>query len=247
MINKRLICLILFSTLTTMAQNLKKLSYTDKNQKLNGLITDSKENNLPGVLILPAWMGIDEEAKSAATSLQEHGYIALIADIYGEGNIPTNIEEAKKITSFYKANYEDYQKRINIALEELVKQGADRNNLVVIGYCFGGTGALEAARGNLNIKGAVSIHGSLTNGLNRNNKIHADVLVLHGADDESVSKQDIENLTNEMNQSQVNWQMIYYGNSKHTFTNPASKDYNEVMSKRSWSHVLNYLQEVLKK
>jgi dienelactone hydrolase len=41
-----------------------------------------------------------------------------------------------------------------------VKSGANPDNIVVI-YCFGGTGVLEAARGHLNVKGSVSFHGGL--------------------------------------------------------------------------------------
>jgi dienelactone hydrolase len=41
-------------------------------------------------LILPAWKGIDNEAKNAAIELEKQGYIAFVADIYGEGNIPAD-------------------------------------------------------------------------------------------------------------------------------------------------------------
>src|SRR5690606_19887601 len=109
---------------------------------------------------LPAWMGIDNEAKTAALDLATRNYLVMIADIYGKGNIPTNVDEAKKITTYYKNDYKAYQHRIKIALETLIANGANPNKIVVIGYCFGGTGALEAARGNLNVNGIVSIHGS---------------------------------------------------------------------------------------
>ncbi len=48
------------------SQKLKPVSYQDGSQKLNGLITSNAGKKLPGVLILPAWKGIDEEAKTAA-------------------------------------------------------------------------------------------------------------------------------------------------------------------------------------
>ena len=94
------------------SQNLKTISYSDGSQKLNGLITSNAGKKLPGVLILPAWKGIDEEAKTAAKDLEKEGYIAFIADIYGEGNIPTDNASAAKTAGFYKQNYEAYQNRI---------------------------------------------------------------------------------------------------------------------------------------
>src|SRR5690606_6717340 len=111
---------------------------------------------------------------------------------------------------------------------------------------FGGTGALEAARGNLNINGIVSIHGSLTNGLNRNNTILPQILIENGADDESVSQNDILNFMKEMKETNAIWQFNNYGNSKHTFTNPDSKDYNEIMSKKSWLDTVEFIDNLIK-
>lgn len=237
---------MVFIIQTMFAQNLKPIQYKDGTQKLNGLITDNTTGKKPGVLILPAWMGIDNEAKTAALELQKQGYIVMIADIYGEGNIPTNPTEAKAAVTEYYKNYEAYQHRITLALEELKKAGADVDNLAVIGYCFGGKGALEAARANLPVEGVVSIHGGLGKGERPDGKLSTKILIIHPADDKSVSEEDIKNIQNEMTTTKADWQMIYYANSGHTFTNPESADYNEIMAKRAWEHVLMFLEEILK-
>ncbi|MDM1524186.1 dienelactone hydrolase family protein [Empedobacter sp. 225-1] len=232
---------------TANAQNLKQVVYKDGMQKLNGLVTENETNKLPGVLILPAWKGADNEAKQAALDLSKEGYIAFIADIYGEGNYPTNNAEAAKIAGKYKSDYAAYQKRIDLALKELIKADADPSKIAVIGYCFGGTGALEAARAQLAVVGVVSIHGGLAKDLARKNiPLKTKVLVEHPADDESVKQEDISNLVLEMNEGKTDWQMITYANSKHTFTNPESPDYNKVMADRAWQHTLLFLKEVLK-
>ena len=229
------------------SQNLKTISYSDGSQKLNGLITLNAGKKLPGVLILPAWKGIDEEAKTAAKDLEKEGYIAFIADIYGEGNIPTDNASAAKTAGFYKQNYEAYQKRISLALEQLKKNSANPEKIAIIGYCFGGTGALEAARGNLKTAGVVSIHGGLSKDQSRKNElISTKVLVEHPANDESVTPEDYKNFTIEMNEGKADWQIITYSNSKHTFTNPESADYNPTMAKRAWNHTIMFLKEILK-
>ena len=69
----------------TLAQKLKSVAYQDGTQKLNGVVTSNAGKKLPGVLILPAWKGIDDEAKNSATELEKQGYVIFIADIYGEG------------------------------------------------------------------------------------------------------------------------------------------------------------------
>lgn len=230
-----------------MAQALKPIAYKDGSQKLNGLVTSNAGKKLPGVLILPAWKGIDNEAKDAALQMEKQGYIAFVADIYGEGNIPADNAAAAKIAGQYKQDYKAYQQRITAALEELKKQGATTDKIAVIGYCFGGTGALETARAGLPVAGVISIHGGLAKGIDRLNvPIKTKVLVENPADDESVKPEDLSNLITELKTGKTDWQIITYANSKHTFTSPESPDYNEVMAKRAWNHTLMFLKEILK-
>ena len=247
MIRSLLLAGLFIASGTVFSQNLKKISYKDGTQKLNGLVTSNAGKKLPGVLILPAWKGIDDEAKMAAAELEKQGYIAFIADIYGEGNIPTDNASAAKVAGSYKQNYKAYQKRISLALEELKKSGANPDKIAVIGYCFGGTGALETARGKLPVVGVVSIHGGLAKDAERMNEpLSAKILVEHPADDESVKPEDYAQLWKEMNDGKADWQIITYSNSKHTFTNPTSPDYNAIMAKRAWNHTLMFLKEILK-
>lgn len=231
----------------TLAQTLKTIAYKDGTQKLNGLVTPNSGKKLPGVLILPAWKGIDDEAKNAALALEKQGYIAFVADIYGEGNIPADNAAAAKIAGSYKQDYKAYQQRISMALEELKKQGANPEKIAVIGYCFGGTGALETARAGLPVAGVVSIHGGLAKGNDRLNvPIKTKLLVENPADDESVKPEDLTNLIAELKAGKTDFQIITYANSKHTFTSPESPDYNELMAKRAWNHTLTFLEEILK-
>ena len=231
----------------TLAQKLKAVAYQDGTQKLNGLVTSNAGKKLPGVLILPAWKGIDDEAKNSAIELEKQGYVVFIADIYGEGNIPTDNASASKIAGTYKQDYKAYQQRISVALEELKKQGANPEKIAVIGYCFGGTGALETARAGFPVAGVVSIHGGLAKGNDRLNvPIKTKVLVENPADDESVKPEDMTNLIAELKAGKTDFQIITYANSKHTFTSPQSPDYNEVMAKRAWNHTLTFLKEILK-
>jgi dienelactone hydrolase len=234
---------------------LKPISYKDAEQKLNGFAVapEKKSINKPGILILPAWKGIDEHSKEVAQDLSKLGYYAFVADIYGEGNYPQDAKEAGEKSGFYKTNHKEYQKRIRLALEQLIKAGANPDNIVVIGYCFGGTGALEAVRSNMNIKAGVSFHGGLGKEKGRfNNILKSKVLVLHGADDSFVPQKDIDAFQNEMRDGNADWQMIYYADAVHAFTeksagNDKSKGvaYNEKADRRSWQHLLLFLQEVM--
>ena len=235
---------------------LKPVKYLDMNQKLNGFSITPKTQikKKAGVLILPAWKGIDAHAKEVAAKLSKLGYYAFVADIYGEGNYPTNNQEAGEKSSYYKSHIDEYRHRIELALNQLIKAGADANNIVVIGYCFGGTGALEAARANMKVKGVVSFHGGLGRDTTKAiSPILPKVLVCHGADDFYIPQEDIISFQQEMRDSKADWQMIYYSNAVHAFTdksvgndNSTGAAYNEKADKRSWKTMLDFFGEVLK-
>lgn len=234
---------------------LRNVFYKDGEVKLNGLLSVPKKvlSKKSGILILPAWMGIDANSKSSAEQLTQLGYYTFIADIYGEGNYPTDMQGAAKQSSYFKKNINQYRNRIKLALEELIKAGADPNNIVVIGYCFGGTGALEAARANFNVKGVVSFHGGLGRDTTKSiETIIPKVLVCHGADDFFVPEQEVKSFQSEMKKAKADWQMNYYSNAVHAFTdktagndNSKGAAYNETAARRSWESLLQFLKEVL--
>lgn len=237
---------------TSFAQ-LKDVEYSDKTQKLSGLagIPNMPNKNNPGILILPAWKGIDKHSEEVATELMKMGFYSFVADIYGVDQRPKDTKEAGTKAGYYKSNIKEYQNRISLALAELVKQGANPDEIVVIGYCFGGTGAVEVARANMKVKGVVSFHG----GLGRNEKreitpIKAKVLILHGADDTYVPEKEIKAFQDEMRTAKADWQMNYYANAVHAFTekeagndNSKGAAYNELAEKRSWSALKSFLRE----
>lgn len=235
---------------------LKVVKYLDGNQKLNGLaITPVKGSKTkPGILILPAWKGIDTHSKQSAEKLSKMGYYAFVADIYGEGNYPVNTQQAGKQAGFYKTNFADYQRRIQLAWDQLVKAGANPDKIVVIGYCFGGTGALEAARAGTKIQGVVSFHGGLGRDISRvNNPINTRVLVLHGADDPYVPVTEITAFQQEMRDTKADWEMIYYADAVHAFTeieagndNSKGAAYNKKAAERSWERMNAFVKDVLK-
>lgn len=233
----------------------KAVEYKDENQVLSGISVKPANplKNNPGILILPAWMGIDDHAKDSANRLAALGYNTFVADIYGVDKRPTNYKEAGQLAGYFKKNIKEYQTRIQLALEQLVMQGANPDDIVVMGYCFGGTGAVEAARTNMKVKGVVSFHGGLGRDETRTiDTIIPKVLILHGADDPYVPKEEIEKLQNEMRTAKADWQMVYYANAVHSFTdkkagndNSKGAAYNEKAEKRSWEAMLNFLKEVL--
>jgi dienelactone hydrolase len=235
---------------------LTPVNYTEGGQKLSGFsgAPERAPRVKAGILILPAWLGINNHSKEVAETLTKRGYYTFVADIYGEGKYPADVKQAGEQSGYYKSHPEAYQKRISAAMEQLVKAGADADKIVVIGYCFGGTGALEAARGGLNVQGVVSFHGGLGKDAARpNNPIKPMVLALHGADDPYVPQKDIDSFIKEMKDGKADWQLNYYSGAVHAFTekeagndNSKGAAYNKTADERSWAALMQFLKDVFR-
>jgi dienelactone hydrolase len=231
------------------------LTYTEGATKLAGYVSlpaDAKAK-APGVVVIHQWMGLTDHERKVSDDLARLGYAALAADIYGEGVRPANTGEAGKLAGSFKGNRALFRRRIAAAIEALKAQkGVDGGRIAVIGFCFGGTGALEAARGGLPVKAVVSFHGGLDVPAGfQPGPVSAKVLVCHGAEDPFVPAKDVAAFQEEMRQSKADYVFIAYAGAVHAFTqkeagNDPSRGaaYQEAAHRRSWRHMEDFLKEI---
>lgn len=210
----------------------------------------------PAVIVVHEWMGIDDYTKDRVRTLASMGYVAFAADIYGKDNRPKNVEEAGKLSGEYRGDRTLLRARLEAALKELKKRrDVDPNKIAVIGYCFGGTTALEAARAHFPVLGVVSFHGGLSTPTPQDSKdIKAKILVLHGADDPLVPEAEVKAFQEEMKKAKADLQFISYSGAVHSFSNPANAfkpgqpfGYNEPAARRSWQAMETFLNEIFEK
>jgi dienelactone hydrolase len=248
---------LLAATQTLAAIKTQNVEYKQGNTVLQGYLAydDAIKGKRPGVLVVHEWKGLQSYAKQRTEQLAKLGYVAFAADIYGKGVRPKNNEEAGKLATFYRQNRQLLRDRANAGLKVLQSNPlTDVKRIAAIGYCFGGGTVLELARSGANIAGVVSFHGNLdTPNPNDAKNIKAKVLVLHGADDPFVPKEQVTAFENEMRQANVDWQLISYGRTVHSFTNPEAKgemkgaQYNPVADQRSWQDMRQFFAEIFRK
>lgn len=234
----------------------KTVPYTVAGKAYEGYVAFDDAITTPraGVLVVHNWKGLSDETKSKADQLAELGYIAFAADIYGKGIRPTDSSEAGKIAGSYKKDRALLRTHMQDSLRELELQpGVDKNRIAVIGYCFGGTAALELARAGAMAKGFVVFHGGLDSLKPDDAKqIKGKILVLHGADDPYSSATDVAAFENEMRTNHVDWEIVKYGGAVHSFTEKAAGDdnskgaaYNAEADRRSWRAMQDFFKEIL--
>ena len=253
-----LLLTLLMPTLVQAAIETGSVEYRQGNTRLVGYLAFPKDvtGPLPGILVVHEWMGLNDYAKHRADQLAELGYIAFAADIYGDGKIAANREEAGKLAGSYKNDRPLLRARVAAGLATLKAQpGVTGDKIAAIGYCFGGTAVLELARSGADIAGVVSFHGGLDTPTSQDAKnIRAKVLALHGADDPYVPADQVAAFENEMRQAGVDWQLIVYGGAVHGFTNPANGTdnskgaaYNALADARSWVAMQQFFNELFAK
>ena len=204
---------------------------------------DSFQGKRPGILIVHQWKGLGAYEKKRAEMLARLGYLAFAVDIYGKGVRVDNAQEAAALAGKYKSDRALLRTRVQAGLDAMKKRSdVDTKRLAAIGYCFGGTTALELARSGADLTGVVSFHG----GLNTPNpadaaNVKCRVLALHGADDPFVPAAEVAAFEEEMRKGKVDWQLVAYGGAVHSFTdwnagsdNSKGAAYNEKADRRSW-------------
>jgi dienelactone hydrolase len=217
---------------------------------------DAIKGKRPGVLVVHAWMGLDDNARKRADMLAGLGYVAFAADIYGKGIRPKSPDEAGKLAGKYKGDRKLLRDRVNAGFAELLKQpNVDAQKTAAIGFCFGGTTALELARSGAAVQGVVTFHGGLDSPAPADGKnIKAKLLVLHGAADPHEAPADFAAFHKELADAKVDWQLIEYGGAVHCFTDQtAGTDptkgcaYDPQADARSWAAMRAFFDEIFAK
>ncbi len=235
----------------------EKVEYKQGDTVCEGLLVydDMFQGKRPGIIVAHQWKGVTDYEKMRAGLLAERGFVALCADVYGKGVRADNPKDAAVLAGKYKGDRPLLRARINAALDFLRKQErVNAEQVAAIGYCFGGTTVLELARSGADVKGVVSLHGGLSTPTPADAKnIKAKVLACHGADDPFVPPDEVQAFEKEMRDAKVDWQLVAYGNSVHSFTDKSAGNdnskgaaYNAQADLRSWREMKMFLDEVLR-
>ncbi len=206
---------------------LRRVSYEIGDARFESTIVwDREEDDLrPGVLMVPNWMGPTRDSLEKAMRIAEDDYVVMMVDLYGVDVRPQNQDEAAEAAGMLRGDRELMRSRMAEALKIFLNEEGlplQENDIVAIGFCFGGGAVLEFARTGADLDAVVSFHGDLLSPTLEadSGKIKASLLVLHGADDPFVPQADVAEWINVMQKTDVDWQLVQFSNTVHSFTDP---------------------------
>ncbi len=221
---------------------------------LQGIIAydDALPGRRPGVVVVHEWWGLADHPKQRARALAELGYVAFAIDMYGKGKLTRDPKEAAAWSSPFKDDVALARARARAGYQTL--QGHERvdpERMAAVGFCFGGTIALQMAYDGLDLDAVVSFHGHPVSP-REGDTIKASILVCHGAADAYVPQDMIDAFQGAMREREADWVWIAYGGAVHGFTNRDADRhgmkgvaYDAVADARSWDHMRLFLRQAL--
>ncbi|HKB36507.1 MAG TPA: dienelactone hydrolase family protein [Gemmataceae bacterium] len=214
---------------------------------------DAKQGKRPGVLVVHEWWGLNDYARQRAEQLAGLGYVAFACDMYGNGKTTEHPKEAGTFAGEVRKNVKAWQGRAEAALKVLQQQDAvDPKRCAAIGYCFGGSTALQLAYTGADLKAVVTFHAALPVPTEEQAKaIKARIQVHHGADDSFIPAETIEKFKAALDEAKVKYEFVSHPEAVHSFTvkgadakNLKGIAYNEAADKKSWKMMLELFGEV---
>ncbi|HEY6254719.1 MAG TPA: dienelactone hydrolase family protein [Xanthobacteraceae bacterium] len=200
------------------------IDYKQGDKELSGLLVydDAKSGKRPGVLLAHDRAGMAENAFRDSELIAKMGYVVFVEDMFGKGFVPKDVPEMTATITIYNNDRPLMRARSGAGFEVLkANPMVDTARIAVVGYCFGGTVAVELAETGVPIVGMISVHGSFRNFSPEAAKnIKGRVLILHGAEDPVAPLPEVITLIDQLRAAKVNWQLELYSGTTHGFTNP---------------------------
>lgn len=262
-----IILALLGSSLTFLnAQNTTKMikeetvTYIADGTLLRGYVAydQNQKGKRPAIVVVHEWWGLNDYAKMRARKLAELGYIAIAADIFGDGKTAANPQEAQDLTKPFYQNPALAKTRLDAAIKKIKEYSeTDPANVAAIGYCFGGSVVLNSAKLGSDLKGVVSFHGGLAGVPADKALLKAKILVCHGGSDKFISQNDIDTFKHQLDSIGSVYSFKVYPNATHAFTNPDATEtgkkfnmpieYNAEADKNSWNDMKDFFNVLFTK
>ncbi|MET0582523.1 MAG: dienelactone hydrolase family protein [Pseudoxanthomonas sp.] len=235
----------------------KPINWKVGKQTFSGFVVydDASKETRPGLLLVPDWLGVTTAAVDKAKQIARDDYVVLVVDMYGKGVRPKNPTQAMAQVKKLYADRPAMRARMGKALEVLRgnagKAPVDAKKIAALGFCFGGSSALELARSGADIAGVVTFHGGLDTTMPAaKGAVKAPLLILNGADDQGVAP-GIAGFEKEMNEAGADWQFVNFSGAVHCFAlenanSPPGCMYNERAAKRAYRMMDDFFGEIFR-
>jgi dienelactone hydrolase len=228
----------------------EQIDYSDRGTALTGWLARPSGAPRAAVAVFPTIMNTTPAVEAKALALTDAGYLAFVADFYGEP-VP-DFATSQALSKALVADPDHFRRRLHAALTAMGSlNGAAGLPQAAIGFCMGGMAVLDLARDGADLLAVASFHGLLETARKADQPIKPRILVCHGDADALVPRSHVLAFWEEMDAAGANWHFHSYSGVHHGFTNPnrspatGTVSYDPSADRQSWAAMLGLFDEVL--
>ena len=199
------------------------VEYTHGDARLKGYMAwdDSQSGKRPAVFVLHGKWGVNEGTRRQVEMWSKLGYVVFAADMFGV--LPKDDPATRVQTDIHRKDRALMRARAQAGYDVFVKNPlVDTAKIAQIGYCFGGTVAIEFATTGAPLLGSVAIHGSYGVEPGWAKKIKGMFVILHGAEDPNYPRE-IDKALADLREAKVPFEITLYSGTAHGFSEPKNK------------------------
>jgi dienelactone hydrolase len=215
----------LSSTPARAATHTQSIEYSHGDTKLTAYAAfdDSITGRRPAIFMVHAREGLTDFVKQQADDWSKLGYYVFATDMFGM--LPKNMEEIVAQTDRLRKDRGLMRARAQAGFDVLLKQPqVDPSRIALIGYCFGGSVAIEFGSTGAPLAANIAIHGSFggfTPGWAKNAK--GMFLILTGVEDKQNYPVEFGHVIDELRAAKAPFEVELYSGTAHDFSHPKNK------------------------
>lgn len=217
----------------------KDVTYkTRKGETFTGMTFEPDgSGKVPGLLLITAIFGIDEEMKNLSQAWADDGFVVSTPDIFWRQMPGPTADFQKAIARYQAFEPEQGMSDIEDLMNDLRAHPRCNGKVAVLGFCFGGKYAhLAAARLGANAAGA--FHGTLIGeSLGEMPPASCPISFHFGAEDPIVPQAEVEQIRKAY-AGHANADVVTHTGASHNFSMPNKDGYNPGAAKSSRDAVL---------
>lgn len=220
------------------------------------LVAPSGASSQPSVLVIHDAFGLGDDMVAIAEKLAARGLGVFAADVWGDRFVPTSQEEVGLLIGSMAGDRTEWQARIGAAHRAAAEQPeVDADSIALLGYCFGGSSALEFVRTGGRARGVIAIHPGLDlleHDWSAAAASGAQVHVAVGSIDPMATREQRLQLEDDLTAAGADWEVDVYSGTTHAFTSLRSQnsphpdlfDYHPRNAARAWQATVRVLDEL---
>ena len=221
------------------------IKYTTRSHEtFDGYLTrPSGGGRMPGILLITAIFGVDQEMRELANAWANDGFIVSVPDIFWR-QIPGPTADSQVAFERYgKFDPVQGMRDIEDLVLDLKSRPQCNGKVAILGFCFGGRYALLGAA-RLGIDAAASFHGTLMGQhVDEVSKIACPVSFHYGDADPVVPMDEVTAIQKAF-AGRSNADIAVYEGAGHNFAMPRKEGYKPAVAKESRERVLRCFKSI---